>query len=83
MDTIDADDGASAAQFYDKVPKQFLYTKEQAAAALAMSTGHPDELVRGRKIRAVKDGGRQIRPKIFPPPKKLMPTPWAVEAFLT
>jgi excisionase family DNA binding protein len=54
---IDADDDA-AAQFYDKVPKQFLYTKQQAATALAMSTGRLNDLIRARKIKAVQDGGR-------------------------
>jgi excisionase family DNA binding protein len=57
VDRVDADDEA-AAQFYDKVPKQFLYTKQQAATALAMSAGHLNELIRARRIRAVKDGGR-------------------------
>jgi excisionase family DNA binding protein len=57
VDKIYADDDA-AALFYAKVPKQFLYTKQQAATALAMSTGHLNELIRARKIRAVKDGGR-------------------------
>jgi excisionase family DNA binding protein len=57
VDKNDADDDA-AALFYDKVPKQFLYTKQQAATALAMSTGHLNELIRTGKIRAVKDGGR-------------------------
>jgi excisionase family DNA binding protein len=57
VDEIYADDDA-AALFYAKVPKQCLYTKQQAATALAMSTGHLNELIRARKIRAVKDGGR-------------------------
>jgi excisionase family DNA binding protein len=57
VDKVDADDDA-AAQVYDQVPKQLLYTKQQAATALAMSTGHLNELVRTGKIRAVKDGGR-------------------------
>jgi excisionase family DNA binding protein len=57
VEKIDADDNA-AAQFYDKVPKQFLYTKQQAATALAMSTGRLNDLIRARKITAVQDGGR-------------------------
>ena len=57
VEKIDADDDA-AAQFYDKVPKQFLYTKQQAATALAMSTGRLNDLIRARKITAVQDGGR-------------------------
>lgn len=57
MDKIDADDDA-ADLLFDKVPKQFLYTKQQAATALAMSMGHLNELIRAGKIRAVKDGGR-------------------------
>jgi excisionase family DNA binding protein len=57
VDKVDADDDA-AALFHDKVPKQFLYTKQQAATALAMSTARLNELLRARKIRAVKDGGR-------------------------
>jgi excisionase family DNA binding protein len=57
VDSIDASDDA-AALFYDKVPKQFLYTKQQAATALAMSAAHLNELMRAGKIRAVKDGGR-------------------------
>jgi excisionase family DNA binding protein len=57
VDKIDADDDADAL-VYDQVPKQFLYTKQQAATALAMSTGHLNELIRAGKIRAVKDGGR-------------------------
>jgi excisionase family DNA binding protein len=39
-------------------PKQFLYTKQQAATALGMSTGHLKELMRYGKITAVKDGRR-------------------------
>ena len=54
---IHADDDA-AAQFYDKVPKQFLYTKQQAATALALSTGRLNDLIRARKITTVQDGGR-------------------------
>jgi uncharacterized protein (UPF0333 family) len=57
VEKIDADDDA-AAQFYDKVPKQFLYTKQQAATALAMSTGRLNDLIRARKITTVQDGGR-------------------------
>jgi excisionase family DNA binding protein len=57
VEKIYADDDA-AAQFYDKVPKQFLYTKQQAATALAMSTGRLNDLIRARKITAVQDGGR-------------------------
>jgi excisionase family DNA binding protein len=57
VEKIDADDDA-AAQFYDKVPKQFLYTKQQAATALAMSMGRLNDLIRARKITAVQDGGR-------------------------
>ena len=57
VEKIDADDDA-AAQLYDKVPKQFLYTKQQAATALAMSTGRLNDLIRARKITAVQDGGR-------------------------
>jgi excisionase family DNA binding protein len=57
VDKIDADDDA-ADLLYDKVPKQFLYTKQQAATALAMSPGHLNELIRDGKIRAVKDGSR-------------------------
>ena len=57
VEKIDADDDA-AAQFYDKVPKQFLYTKQQAATALAMSTGRLNDLIRAGKITAVQDGGR-------------------------
>jgi excisionase family DNA binding protein len=57
VEKIDAEDDA-AAQFYDKVPKQFLYTKQQAATALAMSTGRLNDLIRARKITAVQDGGR-------------------------
>jgi excisionase family DNA binding protein len=57
VEKIDADHDA-AAQFYDKVPKQFLYTKQQAATALAMSTGRLNDLIRARKITAVQDGGR-------------------------
>ena len=57
VEKIDADDDA-AAQFYDKVPKQFLYTKQQAATALAMSTGRLNDLIRAKKITAVQDGGR-------------------------
>lgn len=56
-DKIHADDDA-AAQFYDKVPKQFLYTKQQAATALATSTGRLNDLIRARKITTVQDGGR-------------------------
>jgi excisionase family DNA binding protein len=40
------------------VPKQFLYTKQQAATALAMSTGRLNDLIRAGKITAVQDGGR-------------------------
>lgn len=57
VEKIDAEDDA-AAQFYDKVPKQFLYTKQQAATALAMSTGRLNDLIRARKITTVQDGGR-------------------------
>ena len=57
VEKIDAEDDA-AAQFYDEVPKQFLYTKQQAATALAMSTGRLNDLIRARKITAVQDGGR-------------------------
>src|SRR3984885_10036666 len=57
VETIDADDDAPA-QFYDKVPKQFLYSKQQAATALAMSTGRLNDLIRAKKITAVQDGGR-------------------------
>jgi excisionase family DNA binding protein len=57
VEKIYADDDA-ATQFYDKVPKQFLYTKQQAATALAMSTGRLNDLIRARKITAVQDGGR-------------------------
>lgn len=57
VEEIDAENDA-AAQFYDKVPKQFLYTKQQAATALAMSTGRLNDLIRARKITAVQDGGR-------------------------
>ncbi|MDT5045677.1 MAG: Helix-turn-helix domain, partial [Mycobacterium sp.] len=57
VEKIDADDDAPA-QFYDKVPKQFLYTKQQAATALAMSTGRLNDLIRARKITTVQDGGR-------------------------
>ncbi len=57
MDKIDADDDASDL-LYEKAPKQFLYTKQQAATALAMSAAHLNELIRAGKIRAVKDGGR-------------------------
>jgi excisionase family DNA binding protein len=56
VEKIDADDDA-AAQFYDKVPKQFLYTKQQAATALAMSMDRLNDLIRARKITAVQDGG--------------------------
>lgn len=42
----------------EKGPKQFLYTKQQAATALGMKTGHLNELLRARKITAVKDGRR-------------------------
>jgi len=42
----------------EKGPKQFLYTKQQAATALGMSTGHLKELMRYGKITAVKDGRR-------------------------
>jgi excisionase family DNA binding protein len=42
----------------EKRPKQFLYTKQQAATALGMKTGHLNELIRARKITAVKDGRR-------------------------
>jgi len=44
-------------QFYDKVPKQFLYSREQAAA-LSMSKTRLDELIRDRKIIAVRHGRR-------------------------
>ena len=57
VDTTGTDE-VDGAQFYDKVPKQFLYTRQHAAAALAMSTARLDELIRARKITAVKDGGR-------------------------
>jgi excisionase family DNA binding protein len=57
VETINADDDAPA-QFYDKVPKQFLYSKQQAATALAMSTGRLNDLIRAKKITAVQDGGR-------------------------
>jgi len=57
VEKIQADNDA-AAQFYDKVPKQFLYTKQQAATALAMSTGRLNDLIRAGKITAVQDGGR-------------------------
>jgi len=57
VEKIHADDDA-AAQFYDKVPKQFLYTKQQAATALAMSTGRLNDLIRAGKITAAQDGGR-------------------------
>ena len=57
VEKIDADDDA-AALFYAKVPKQFLYTKQQAATALAMSTGRLNDLIRARKITTVQDGGR-------------------------
>src|SRR3984885_12088047 len=57
VETIDADDDAPA-QFYDKVPKQFLYSKQQAATALSMSTGRLNDLIRAKKITAVQDGGR-------------------------
>jgi excisionase family DNA binding protein len=40
----------------EKGPQQFLYTKEQAATALGMSTGHLKELMRYGKITGVKDG---------------------------
>lgn len=42
----------------EKGPKQFLYTQQQAATALGMSTGHLKELMRRQKITAVKDGRR-------------------------
>jgi excisionase family DNA binding protein len=42
----------------EKGPKQFLYTKQQAATALGMKTGHLNELLRAKKITAVKDGRR-------------------------
>ncbi|OBF86323.1 hypothetical protein A5791_21095 [Mycobacterium sp. 852002-51163_SCH5372311] len=42
----------------EKGLKQFLYTKQQAATALGMSTGHLKELTRYGKITAVKDGRR-------------------------
>jgi excisionase family DNA binding protein len=42
----------------EKGPQQFLYTKQQAATALGMSTGQLQELMRYGKITAVKDGRR-------------------------
>jgi excisionase family DNA binding protein len=57
VEKIQADNDA-AAQFYDNVPKQFLYTKQQAATALAMSTGRLNDLIRAGKITTVQDGGR-------------------------
>jgi hypothetical protein len=62
VDTTEPDD--EAAQFYDKVPKQFLYSRVQAAAALSMSKGRLDELIRqedhrgeGRPAGEIQAGG--------------------------
>jgi excisionase family DNA binding protein len=57
VDATQSDDDGGA-QFYDEVPKQFLYTRRQAAAAFAMSLARLDELIHDRQITAVKDGRR-------------------------
>ncbi|WP_145013126.1 hypothetical protein [Mycobacterium marseillense] len=62
MDATQADDDRSA-QFYEKVPKQFLYTRQQAAAALAMSKARLDELIRGQEDHR---GKRRRQSEIHP-----------------
>lgn len=57
VDATQSDDDGRA-EFYDKVPKQFLYSRKQAADTLSMGLPRLDELIRARKITAVKDGSR-------------------------